>query len=67
MTADEVIGRLAAMEKRLASLADQAHETWQQARHTLERIELVRSSLEQLKLDVLSTSDTVVLRRSALE
>ena len=67
MTADEVIRRLQAMEKRLASLAHQAHETWQQARHMLERIDLVRRSLEQLKQDVLSTSDTVVLRRSALE
>jgi hypothetical protein len=42
MTAGEMMSILLSYERRLASVADQAHETREQARHTLDRVNRLR-------------------------
>jgi hypothetical protein len=40
---------LLSCERRLASVADQAHETREQAQHTLDRVNLLRRDLGQFR------------------
>ena len=62
MTTDEVLELLGKLERRLTSVADQAEETCQQARHTRERVERLLDDVTRLRDGLLATSDTVVLR-----
>ncbi len=54
MKTNEIIQLLASFSKRLATLADQAHETREQAQHTLDRIYLLREDVEQMRRRILS-------------
>ncbi len=58
MTQEEIIRLLASFEKRLATIADQARETREQAQHTLDRINRLRQDLEQVKSQLVSLADT---------
>jgi hypothetical protein len=58
MTASEIIHLLGALERRLATIADQAAETLAQAQHTRDRVERLRRELGQLKAVLTSTADT---------
>jgi hypothetical protein len=49
MTAEELMSVLLSFERRLASVVDQAHETREQAQHTLDRVNLIRRDLELLR------------------
>lgn len=49
MEINEILHKLASFSKRLATLADQAHETREQAQHTLDRIYLLREDVEQVR------------------
>lgn len=57
MMTDEVLYILTNVSKRLATLADHAHETREQAQHTLDRIYLLRQYLDELKQRILSESE----------
>jgi uncharacterized protein YoxC len=59
MTPDEMINLLSSFEKRLATIADQAHETREQAQHTLDRLNRLRRDLELVKERLTSSVDTV--------
>jgi hypothetical protein len=62
MTDEEVLALLESFEKRLATVADQAQETCEQAQHTLQRVNRLRDDIGRLKLDFLSAADTAVHR-----
>jgi hypothetical protein len=49
MTDNEMTTLLLSYERRLATIADQAHETREQAQHTLECVNLLRRDLELLR------------------
>jgi hypothetical protein len=57
MMTNEILYILTSVSKRLATLADHAHETREQAQHTLDRIYLLREDVEQLKRRILSESE----------
>jgi hypothetical protein len=57
MTAEELMTILLSYERRLASIADQAHETREQAKHTLDRVNLLRRDLELFRQHVAATRD----------
>jgi regulator of replication initiation timing len=59
MTPDEMVNLLMSFERRLATLADQAHETREQAQHTLDRINRLRRDLELVKDRLTSSIDTI--------
>ena len=46
MNTDDVVGCLARVERRLATLADQVQEIQAQARHATDRLNLLRRDLE---------------------
>jgi hypothetical protein len=46
-------------ERRLASVADQAHETREQAQHTLDRVNLLRRDLELFRQHLAASRETV--------
>jgi Mg2+ and Co2+ transporter CorA len=54
MKNSEIAQMLTSFSKRLATLADQAHETREQAQHTLDRIYLLREDVEQMRRRFLS-------------
>jgi regulator of replication initiation timing len=58
MSSEDVLNLLANFERRLATIADQAAETREQAQHTLERINRLRQDLAQFKDRLLATADT---------
>jgi hypothetical protein len=62
MTTDEVLDLLKDLGTRLATLAEQAHETWEQTRHTQERLSWLCEDVERLREGLLSSADTVILR-----
>jgi hypothetical protein len=55
---NEVLQLLASFSKRLATLADHAHETREQAQHTLDRIYLLRQDVEKLRKQILIDFDS---------
>jgi hypothetical protein len=59
MTPDEVVNLLLSFERRLGTIADQAHETREQAQHTLDRINRLRRDLELLRQHITGSMDTV--------
>ena len=58
MKTDELLRLLAGLERKLASVSDQARETREQAQHTLDRLDLVRQELERLRLMLIAKADT---------
>jgi hypothetical protein len=62
MTNDEVLELLTDLGTRLATVADLAHETWEQARHTLDRVSWLCEDVGRLREGMLSSADTVILR-----
>jgi hypothetical protein len=58
MSSEELLNLLTNFEKRLATIADQAAETREQAQHTLERIDRLRHDLAQVRQHILSTVET---------
>ncbi len=58
MNTDEFLRMLTSISKRLATLGDQAHETREQAQHTLDRIYLLREDVEQLRRRLLAEGET---------
>jgi hypothetical protein len=59
MTPNEMMTLLLSFEKRLATIADQAHETREQAQHTLDRINRLRRDLDLLKQTLVAAMETV--------
>jgi hypothetical protein len=59
MTPEEIVSLLLSFEKRLATIADQAHETREQAQHTLDRINRLRHDLDAFRLRLMSSFDTI--------
>jgi hypothetical protein len=59
MTLEEMVTLLLSFERRLATIADQAHETREQAQHTLDRINRLRRDLDLLKQNLTATLDTI--------
>jgi hypothetical protein len=59
MTPDEMVTLLLSFERRLATIADQAHETREQAQHTFDRINRLRRDLELLKMNLTASLDTI--------
>ena len=57
MDTSEVLQKLTSFNKRLANLADQVHETREQAQHTLDRIYLLRDDIEQLRRRLLAETE----------
>jgi hypothetical protein len=57
MKTNEILHMLGCVSKRLATLADQAHETREQAQHTLDRIYLLREDVERLQERILDESN----------
>jgi hypothetical protein len=45
MTAEEMMSVLLSYERKLSTIADQAHETREQAQHTLDRVNRLRRDL----------------------
>jgi hypothetical protein len=58
MVNEEIVTLLSGFSKRLATLADMAHETREQAQHLLERINLLRREVEILRNHLVADSDT---------
>ena len=58
MAPHEVMTLLLSFEKRLATIAEQAHETCEQAQHTLDRINRLRRDLDQLKQTLVAATST---------
>ncbi len=52
MTTDEMLKLLARLDRRLATIADQARETREQAQHTMERLDRLRHDLDRIRRDV---------------
>jgi uncharacterized protein YoxC len=59
MTPEEMVHLLTSFERRLATIADQAQETREQAQHTLDRVNRLRRDLELVKERLTSSVDTV--------
>jgi hypothetical protein len=59
MTPEEIVTLLMSFERRLATVADQAHETREQAQHTFDRINRLRRDLELLRQSLTSSVDTI--------
>jgi uncharacterized coiled-coil DUF342 family protein len=59
MIPEEIVSLLFSFEKRLATIADQAQETREQAQHTLDRINRLRHDLDLFKQRLLSSVDTI--------
>ena len=59
METHEILQLLMSFNKRLATIADQAHETREQAQHTLDRIYLLSDHIEQLRhrIEIESVTD----------
>ncbi|HEY7312287.1 MAG TPA: hypothetical protein VH643_23185 [Gemmataceae bacterium] len=59
MDTHEILQLLMSFNKRLATIADQAHETREQAQHTLDRIYLLSDHIEQLRrrIEIESVTD----------
>lgn len=60
MTTEELVETLSRFEKRLGALADQARESYEQARHVVQRIELFQKDLLKMKQDLMGAADTGV-------
>jgi hypothetical protein len=67
MTTDEVLELLLRLERKLGTIADQAREAMEQARHTLDRANLLRRDVERAKEGLLAAADTAVLRSPLVE
>jgi hypothetical protein len=59
MSPEEMVTLLLSFERRLGTIADQAHETREQAQHTLDRINRLRRDLELLKQSLTASIETV--------
>jgi hypothetical protein len=59
MTPEEMMSILLSYERRLASIADCAHETREQAQHTLDRVNRLRRDLELFRQHLAAATDTV--------
>jgi hypothetical protein len=59
MMSSDMLALLASFGKRLERIADQAHETREQAQHTLDRINRLRRDLDLLKDSLMAATDTV--------
>jgi hypothetical protein len=58
MDTHEILQLLTSFSKRLATLADQAHETREQAQHTLDRVYLLCEHIEELRRRIVIESVT---------
>jgi hypothetical protein len=59
MTPEDIVNMLLSLERRLATLADQAHETREQAQHTFDRINRLRRDVELVKQSLTASLDTI--------
>jgi hypothetical protein len=59
MTPNEILNLLLSFEKRLERIAEQAHETCEQAQHTLDRINRLRRDVDLLKDSLVAAMETV--------
>jgi hypothetical protein len=64
MKSDEIVQMLTSFSKRLATLADQAHETREQAQHTLDRIYLLREDVEQMRRRIMEETTEDMLTKA---
>jgi hypothetical protein len=60
MDTNEILQLLTSFSKRLATIADQAHETREQAQHTLDRVYLLCDHIEQLRRRIMVESVTEI-------
>jgi ABC-type transporter Mla subunit MlaD len=58
MNTEEIVRLLTRLDRRLATVADQARETREQAQHTLDRLERLRQDLDRIRLTVAASADT---------
>jgi septal ring factor EnvC (AmiA/AmiB activator) len=58
MKADEVLKLLTKLDRRLATIRDQARETREQAQHTLDRLDRLRQDLERIRHTVIASVET---------
>ena len=58
MRTDELLKLLAKVDRRLATITDQAVETREQAQHTLDRLDRLRQDLDRIRLTVAATVET---------
>ena len=58
MTVDDLFTQFLSFERRLATIADLALETREQAQHTLDRINRLRRDLERFKQTLTCDDDT---------
>jgi hypothetical protein len=67
MSRDEVLQLLRRLERQLGTIADQAQETMRQARHVLDRVELLRRHVADVKDGLLEAADTAVFHSPLVE
>jgi hypothetical protein len=58
MKADEVLKLLTRLDRRLATITDQARETREQAQHTLDRLERLHQDLDRIRHTVVASVET---------
>ena len=58
MHVDEIMKLLMKVDRRLATITDQARETREQAQHTLDRLERLRQDLDRIRQTVVASVDT---------
>jgi chromosome segregation ATPase len=58
MKTDEMLKLLARLDRRLGTIADQAHETREQAQHTLDRLERLRHDIDRIRREIAASADT---------
>ena len=67
MSRDEVLQLLSRLGRQLGTIADQAQETMRQARHVLDRVDLLRQHVASVKDGLLDDADTAVFRSPLVE
>ena len=67
MKVDEVLKLLTKLDRRLATITDQARETREQAQYTLDRLDRLRQDLDRIRHTVVAsveTSDSIPVSRA---
>jgi hypothetical protein len=65
MTPEDIVNMLMSLERRLATISDEAHETREQAQHTLDRINRLRLDVGLLKQNLTASLDTINFQAEA--